>query len=476
MRLTAAQILDVTGGLLVAGTREMHADGVWFDSRSLPLGSVFLPLEGERDGHDFIEAAWRAGANGTLTQRRDIVVPEGRFAVLVPDVMEALSAIGTFARTRVGKVVAVTGSAGKTTTKDFLAHVLGRSMRAGWATGSFNNEIGVPLTLANAPDGADVVVVEIGARRKGDVASGARIARPDIGIVTNVGTAHIGVFGSRAAIAEAKGELPRALGADGTAVLNADDALVREMAKETSARAVTFSTDGGAGVRADVRAEGLHHDDDLASHFTLVVGESAAECRLPVAGRHVVSCALAAAAAAHALGLRVEEIAVGLGAATRSTHRMALLESPGGWRVLNDAYNANPESMRAAIDATAHLASPGGRALALVGHMAELGDIAEESHAAIGTELRSAGFSAVVGIGEHSELMAETSFPDKASVVSAVAALRRLAGGFRRGDVILVKASRVVGLESAVGPLLEQDPADTEQERRPAPEEEEPRT
>ncbi|MCC7078921.1 MAG: UDP-N-acetylmuramoyl-tripeptide--D-alanyl-D-alanine ligase [Acidimicrobiia bacterium] len=463
MRLTVADILETTRGRLLAGTRDASAEGAWFDTRTLPAGSLFLPLAGVRDGHEFIPAAWGAGAVGTLTDRQGIDVPPGRFAVQVDDVLAALTALARAARDQVEQVVAVTGSAGKTTTKDFLAHVLSRSATVGAAPGSFNNEIGVPLTLLNAPAGAAHVIVEIGARHRGDVLAATDVARPDVGIVTNVGSAHIGVFGSRDAIAAAKGELPESLGPEGVAVLNADDPRVLAMAARTSARVVTF----GVATHADVRAEGLHHDTDLDARFTLVAGDAAAECRLPAAGPHIVSCALGAAAAAHAVGLRVEEVAVGLGAATRSTHRMQPLESGGGWRVLNDAYNANPESMRAAIEAVSHLTSRGGRPLGIVGHMAELGDHAEEAHREVGRALREARFAAVVGVGEGAELMTDVTAPD---AETAAAELRRRAGGFRSGDVILVKASRVVGLESAVTPLLGTGDAEvavrTERERR----------
>lgn len=453
MRFCVTDLLEATDGRLVVGSVDAECDGVSFDSRALAAGSLFLPLQGFRDGHDFIEDALRAGAAGTLTARRGAVAaPEGRFVIRVADVACALDRIGRLARSRVPTVVAVTGSAGKTTTKDFLAHVLARLFCVGSAPGSFNNEIGVPVTLANAPQGARIVVVEIGARGAGDVAAAAMLACPDVAIVTNVGSAHIGEFGSRDAIAVAKAELLAALPAGGTAVLNADDPCVLAMGSQTEADVITF----GFRSDADVRAEGLWFDSDLNAHFTLVTpDQAAAQCRLPAAAEHIVSCALAAAAAAWALGVSCEETAVGLGAATRSTHRMQLLDAPGGWRVLDDAYNANPEAMRAAIDATVHLAAGSGRAMAVIGHMAELGDYAVSAHVEIGDLARRLGFNAVVAVGAHAELLADVEAPDPAS---AAMALRECAGGFRPGDVILVKASRCVGLEAAVESLLADNP------------------
>jgi UDP-N-acetylmuramoyl-tripeptide--D-alanyl-D-alanine ligase len=452
MEFTAAQVVAATGGQLLAGAPTDFCDGAWHDSRSLPPQALFVPVRAQRDGHAFIADAVAAGAAGYLTADRHTHAATG-FAVGVDDTVAALTRLGEVARERVDKVVAITGSNGKTTTKDLLGHVLSTTMTVGVAAGSLNNELGLPLTLCNAPEGAGCVVTEIGARCEGNIAAGVALARPDVGVVTNVGTAHIGVFGSQEAIARAKGELPAGLRRGTTAVLNADDERVAAMAAVTDASVITFGMTAGA----EVRAEGLHVDADLAARFDLVTPSGRAKCRLPMSGTHLVSCALAAAAAAFVLGVDAETTAFALEDAERSSHRMQIVQAAGGWRVLNDAYNANPDSMAAAIRAAAHLAGPEGRALAVLGHMAELGDYARAAHTELRRLTSDAGFAAVVAVGELGELVSDVVAPDPET---AAYLLRCCAGGFRPGDVVLVKGSRIVGLETAV-PLLLADEHDT---------------
>lgn len=412
-----------------------------------------MPLPGEapshRDGHDFLGAAVDGGAGAVLTARRHPVAGAPA-TIAVDDPAAALTALAASLRARLDEVVAITGSAGKTTTKDLLAHVLSTTRRVGRAHGSFNNEIGVPVTVVNTPDDARTLVAEIGARRPGNIAEGCRVLRPTVGVLTIVGTAHIGIFGSQDAIAATKGELAEAVGADGHVVLNADDPRVMAMRTRTDARTVTYALDADA----DVRAENLVFDTDLTARFTLHTPDGSADCVLPAAGPHIVSCALAAAAAAHAMDVDAETTAFALADAERSGQRMQIEFALGGWRVLNDAYNASPEAMHAAIAAARHLAGDDGRALALVGHMAELGDHATERHAAVGADLRHNGFDHVVAVGELADLLSSETVDDP---VAGAQRLRELAGGFRPGDVILVKASRVVGLERAVPVLCEED-------------------
>lgn len=451
MRMTVARAVAATGGTLLRGDPSDVFRDATQDSRSIRPGSLFVPVVGERDGHDFVPDALEAGAAGYLTNRMD-PAPEHHgpaFAIAVPDTVVALADLGREARGRIPAVAAITGSAGKTTTKDLLGAILSQRFATGVAAGSHNNEIGMPLTLVNAPDDAEVVVAEIGARRPGDVQWGAELLRPTVGVVTNVGSAHIGEFGSREAIAATKGELVEALGHDDVAVLNADDALVAGMAKRTEARVLTFSVE--AGTHADVAVSDAEIGPDLTARFTLATPSGRVACELPGAGPHILSCAAAAGTAALALGAAPDDVAAGLGAAGRSAHRMVLEHSAGGWVVLDDAYNANPESMAAALRSAAAIADAGGRVMALLGHMAELGREAADAHRDVAALHRAHGFEVVVAIGEHAELVSEHVATDP---MAGADMLRRLAGGFRPGDVIVVKASRVVGLEVAVPSLL----------------------
>jgi len=445
MRFTVAEAVAATAGRLLRGDPADAFFGVTQDSREVRPGDLFVPVAGDRDGHAFVEAALESGATGYVSARG--VVEEGGFAIGVTDTLVALADLGHAARERIPKLVAVTGSAGKTTTKDFLAAILDRRLTIGVAPGSHNNEIGMPMTLLNAPDDADVVIAEIGARNSGDVLWGARLLRPDVGIVTNVGSAHIGVFGSREAIAKTKGELVEALESGAVAVLNADDPLVLAMAERTVARVVTF------GVRsdADVSATDVEVDEHLTARFRLVTQAGSVRCEIPAAGRHLVECAVAAAAAALNAGAGLDDIAAGLAEAPRSAHRMEVHHAEGGYRIINDAYNANPESMAAALEAARHMAGEGGRALAILGHMAELGDTAPDEHRRLGDLHREHGFDAVVAVGEHAEHVSEHVAEDARG---AVARLEEIVGGFREGDVIVIKASRVVGLEEAMVHLL----------------------
>ncbi|MBX7161315.1 MAG: UDP-N-acetylmuramoyl-tripeptide--D-alanyl-D-alanine ligase [Acidimicrobiia bacterium] len=450
MRMTVADAVAATGGTLLRGDRGDAFTDATQDSRRVVPGMLFIPIKGDRDGHDFVAAALDAGAAGYLTERGDVAAAQGTFAIGVGDTLTALADLGRLARERIPDVAAITGSAGKTTTKDFLAAIVSRVAVTGVAPGSHNNEIGMPLTLVNAPDAARIVVSEIGARSPGDVRWGAELVQPTVGVVTNVGSAHLGVFGSREAIARTKGELVEALDVDGVAVLNADDALVAEMAARTRARVVTFSADGDRA--ADVSVAASRFAPDLSAEFVLETPVGRIECETHGAGPHILSCAAGAAAAAIALGASADDVAAGLVGTERSAHRMQLHASAGGWRVLDDAYNANPESMAAALASAAGVAGADGRTLALLGHMAELGPAAADAHRALADLHRGHGFDVVVSVGEHAELVSDNVARDPAE---AAELLRRLAGGFRPGDVIVVKASRVVGLEAAVPALLE---------------------
>ncbi|MGW7417141.1 UDP-N-acetylmuramoyl-tripeptide--D-alanyl-D-alanine ligase [Streptomyces sp. NPDC054863] len=457
--LSLAEIADLVSGQPhdIPDTGLEVTGPVVIDSRQVRPGSLFAAYAGERvDGHDYAQRAIDAGAVAVLATR-----PVGVPAIVVPDVTEALGALARSVVARLGAdVVALTGSAGKTSTKDLIAQLLERKAPTIYPAGNLNNEIGLPLTALRAAEDTRHLVLEMGARYIGDIRYLAGLVPPRIGLVLNVGTAHVGEFGSRENIALAKGELVESLPEDGVAVLNADDGLVREMASRTKARVLFF----GESESADVRAENVRLTEDGRPAFTLHTPSGCSDVTMRLYGEHHVSNALAAAAVAHELGLSVDEIAVALSeAGTLSRWRMEVTERPDGVTVVNDAYNANPESMRAALRALAAMGR-GRRTWAVLGHMAELGDESLVEHDAVGRLAVRLNVSKLVAVGgrEASWLQLgaynEGSWGEESVHVSDTqAAIDLLRGELRPGDVVLVKASRSVGLESVAQALL--DPA-----------------
>jgi UDP-N-acetylmuramoyl-tripeptide--D-alanyl-D-alanine ligase len=453
---TLKEVAEVTGGRLVEADPDAVVAGVQVDSRKVVAGELFVALPGSRtDGSLFAAAAAEAGAAATLAQEGTVFAGS---RVEVPDPLAALAALGTAVRDRSGAaVVAVTGSNGKTTTKDLLAAVLGTRLRTVANQASFNNEVGLPLTLTRIEPDTEAVVVEMGARGPGHIAALARLARPGVGVVLNVGESHLGMFGSREAIAKAKGELVEALPAEGTAVLNADDPQVAAMADRTVARVVSF----GQGRSADVRAERVELGGDGRARFLLHTPAGTAPATLPAPGEHLVGCALAAAAAASVLGVGPAEVAAGLATAALSPGRMQVRRRPDGLTVVNDAYNANPSSMAAALKTLAALGRPGGRTIAVLGEMAELGPTAAAEHDRIGRLATRLGIDRLVGVGEPGRVMVnaarlEGMWPEEAEAVADPdAALALLTPVLAPADVVLVKASRVVALDRVADALLQ---------------------
>ncbi|MFB6891177.1 UDP-N-acetylmuramoyl-tripeptide--D-alanyl-D-alanine ligase [Kitasatospora sp. NPDC056327] len=457
--LTLAEVAAAVGGTLAGADPDALVTApVEVDSRKVRPGGLFAAFVGEHaDGHDYAATAVGAGAVAVLASR-----PVGVPAVLVDSVVDAL---GKLARAVVGRtgatVVALTGSAGKTSTKDLIAQLLQRLGDTVYPPGSLNNEIGHPMTALRVEDTTRHLVLEMGARHKGDIEYLTSITPPRIGLVLNVGTAHVGEFGSQEAIAEAKGELVEALPADGVAILNADDRLVRAMAARTRARVVFFGESPDAGVRArDVRL-----DSTGRPSFTLSTPAGSAPVQLRLYGEHHVSNALAAAAVAMELGLSVDDTAEALSqAGALSRWRMEVVDRADGVTVVNDAYNANPDSMRAALRA---LISMGGRGperrrtWAVLGEMRELGEDSLAEHDAIGRLAVRLDVTKLVAVGGREaacmELGArnEGSWGEESVLVSdADAAVELLRSQLRPGDVVLVKASRSVGLEKVAEALL----------------------
>ncbi|MGH8867130.1 MAG: UDP-N-acetylmuramoyl-tripeptide--D-alanyl-D-alanine ligase [Actinomycetes bacterium] len=457
--LSLGAVAAAVGGTLAhAPDPDLTVTGpVVVDSREVCTGALFVAVAGERvDGHDYAAAAVDAGAVGVLAAR-----PVGVPAVVVEDVVAALGRLARHVVDDVDEVtvVGVTGSTGKTTTKDLLAQVLARRGPTVAPAGSFNNEIGLPLTVLRADRDTRHLVLEMGARGRGHIADLCAVAPPRIGLVLNVGTAHVGEFGSREGVAAAKGELVEALATDGVAVLNGDDPLVSAMVSRTSARVVRF----GESPTCDVRAGDVALDGHGHARFTLHTPEGAAPVALRLVGAHQVANALAAAAVARACGLGADEIAEALGeATTRSPWRMEVTERHDGLVVVNDAYNANPESMAAALKALRSLAQ-GRRTWAVLGEMRELGDTADAEHDALGRLVVRLDVARLVAVGAgaariHTGARLEGSFGEESvyvpDVESAVALLRAQVGP---SDVVLVKASRAVGLERVAEALLAGD-------------------
>jgi UDP-N-acetylmuramoyl-tripeptide--D-alanyl-D-alanine ligase len=455
--LPLSAIAEITGGT-VHGSPDVVVGGpVVIDSRAAGPGTLFAALKGERaDGHDFASAALAAGAAAVLAQR-----PVAGPCVVVADVQEALGRLarGVLDRLPDVTVTAVTGSAGKTSTKDLIGQLAGRAGPTVFPPGSFNNEIGLPLTVLRADTATRHLVVEMGARGVGHIAYLTGIAPPDVGVVLNVGTAHVGEFGSRENIARAKGEIVEAVRPGGTAVLNADDPLVAAMAPRTAGQVVTFGRSPGA----DVRAADETLDERGRARFTLVTPEGSAPVALLLHGSHAVLNALAAAAAARAAGLGPAEIAEGLSrAAPASRWRMEVTERADGVTVVNDAYNANPDSMRAAIDVLVHMAR-GRRSYAVLGEMAELGASTAAEHAKIGEHAARSGVSGLVVVGANAAAMAGGagqvgSWTGECVQVDDVgAAVTALNERLAPQDVVLVKGSRVAGLERVAEAILAED-------------------
>ena len=471
IELSLAEVAAAVGGRLVDGAApEVRVTGdVVVDSRQVTPGSLFVALPGERvDGHDFAAPAVAAGAVAVLAER-----PVGVPAVLVPAGVAALGRLARAVLDRLpeAQVVGLTGSSGKTSTKDLLAQVLpGRGPTVAPA-GSYNNEVGLPLTVLRVDASTRFLVLELGARGAGHIRYLTGIAPPRVGLVLNVGTAHLGEFGGREAIARAKGELVEALGAEGVAVLNADDPLVVAMAERTRARVVTF----GQTPTADVRAEDAALDGAGRATFTLVRGQERASVRLRLHGGHHVGNALAVAAVATELGMPVPAAAAALSEAVPlSRWRMEVSTRADGVTVVNDAYNANPDSVRAGLKALADLAqagqeagAPPRRTWAVLGEMRELGDDAAEEHDAIGRLAVRLDVSRLVVVGEEAKAMhlgatLEGSWGEESVFVpDADAALELLERELEPGDVVLVKASRAVGLERVADALLAAAPART---------------
>lgn len=428
MRFSAAELAAHLGGELVGP--DARVDGASIDSRTIGPGQLYVPIVAARDGHAFVPAALEAGATAYLTARE----PVGGTAVRVRDTAAALLDLGALARDRVGGAIGITGSVGKTTTKDLLAGCLASTYPIAASERSFNNELGLPLTLLGASEDTRWAVLEMGVRRVGDIERLCRVARPDVGIVTSVAAAHVEYLGDLDGVARAKGELVAALPASGIAVLNLDDPRVRDMASLSACRVLGY----GASADADVRADDVALDEDLRARFRLSSPWGRTEVRLGLHGAHQVPNALAAATAALGCGVPIDAVAAALAESARSPWRMEVHRLDGGPVLVVDCFNAIPASTEVAVRSLAAL--PGTRKLALLGGMAELGDRTEAEHRRIALVARQLGIDVV---GYETALYGE-------AYVTGVDEAAALLGTMGPGDAVLVKGSRVARLEDVV--------------------------
>ena len=465
LRASADTIAKVCGGTVLFGAADAYGNGVAMDSRECTPGCVFVALPGERtDGHDHLVDAMRAGARILVVARpRERLITElgeallrGVAAVAVEDGPRAVQDLASWHRGRLlCPVIGVTGSTGKTSTKDFMRAALSERLHVASTIGNRNNELGVPLTLFAAGSDTDALIVEMGMRGVGQIEALCRIARPTLGLVTNVGTSHVEVVGSEDGIARAKGELVEAIPVDGAVFLNGDDGRSQTLASRSAAPVILYGTDAACEVRGvDIRLDEAGH-----AEFTLVSPQGDVEVVLPLPGRHNVYNALAAASVALRLAVSLEEVARGLARAEMTPMRMETFLTASGVSVINDAYNANPTSMRAAIDTLAGVRSEG-RRVAVLGDMAELGTLSDVAHLEIGEAVAAAGIDTLVAVGRRARRIAEgaraagmdsTEVRPCATVEEAVEVLDDL---LNPGDVVLVKASRVMGLEAVVEGLV----------------------
>ncbi len=440
---TVTSIADQLGGVLVdsdsSPVAELPISGVSIDSRQLEAGDLFVAITGERfDGHTFAGDALAAGARAVVVEKgRSHVVPR----IEVADTSTALRDLASRRRSELTMpVVAITGSTGKTTTKD-LIHA---GIDGSWASPrSYNNEVGVPLTVLGTPQDATALVLEVGSRGKGHIRWLADVIRPDVSVVTNLGVVHLATFGSTSGLADAKYEIVELLGSDGVAVVPADEP---RLDRPDDIARITF----GSSAAADVWHRDLTMDADGRPSFTIETGSASLGVSLSLAGAHQAANAAAATAVARALGIEPEPFIRRMEVATGSDWRMEVHRGPV--TVVNDAYNANPQSMASALTTVAGM---GGRAIAVIGVMAELGSVCQAEHRRMGQLAAELGFASVIVVGEdHGYALGAPGLVVQTAGFED--AMRTLDDTVQPGDVVLVKASRSAGLEQLAAKLIKE--------------------
>ncbi len=441
-------IVRWSGGHLLDGDPAFSIDTICTDSRALKAANLFLALRGDKfDGHTFVAEAARRGAIGAVVEESLEGLPPGFAQIRVPNTLDALQQISARYRRQLPlQVVAITGSNGKTSTKDFTAAVLGENFRVTKTEGNFNNHIGLPLTMLHARSSDQIGVFEIGMNHPGEIAPLAALAAPDVAIITNIGVAHIEYMGSREAIAQEKGALAEALQPSGVVILNADDDFSKAIAARTKADAIFCGLEQG-----DVRATDLRQDFS-GMKFRLCADDRGVDAEIPVPGVHMVRNALLAVAVGRFFGMSLEECAEGL-RKLRLTHGRLEQKIIGSIHVLDDTYNANPDSMCAALQTLAAMPCEG-RRIAVLGRMGELGAESEPGHRRVGKIAAELGIDCVIDVGAAPSFIAEEATRGgvarvlrPASATEAVLALREVA---KPGDIVLVKGSRSAKMERIV--------------------------
>ena len=457
-RLTVAEATEAVGGRLMAGDPHAVIDGAAIDSRAVRGGEAFFAFPGAVvDGHRFVADALARGAAAAIIQediQEDVAASPSGVLIRVEDTFRALHDLARRVRTRVPqKLVGITGSAGKTTTKELLGAILAARFKVSWTPGNLNNLYGFPLSLLNVPDGTEWMVAEMGMSTPGELRQLSLLGRPDAAVFTVVRPVHLEFFSSVQAIAEAKSEILAGLAPDGFVVANADDPEVSRIAKRHGARVVWY---GIHSERADVRARNLKSEPDaIGSRFVLEAGGQSQEVRLPLHGLYNVENCLAAAACAWALGLPLGEIAAAVATVRPAAMRGVVHQAAAGYTLVDDSYNSNPDALDKALASAGTLA--GCRRVAVLCDMRELGPEAPRFHREAGEQAARLGFSPVVAVGELSRELAAGARAGGAESVwlpDAAAAADWAAGELRQGDVVLVKASRGVGLDRVVKRLL----------------------
>ena len=446
--LTISQISEVISGKIVGDGNKLITGAAFFDSREIVSNGMFLALKGEHvDGHDFAINALKGGAGVVICTQES-----GDTCIVVPDVVEAVTKLAAHVRQMIPgmKVVAITGSHGKTTTKDLSKHLLSMMGATVAPRSSFNNDLGVPITILECTTDTKFCILEMGARNLGDISKLERTFLPDIGVVLGVGSAHIGVFGSREIIATAKSEMVKNLESSKIAILGSYDDLTINMSKLTKAKVMTF----GENSNNDVRATDVEIREGFA-HFDLVTSFGRESVALRQAGRHQVANALAAATIATALNLPIDKISAGLSTAESSSKWRMELHEVAGRLIINDSYNANPESMFAALDALRLFAQErGGRAWAFLGKMHELGEYSLAGHREVARKAIDLEIDHLVAVGTKDYQIESELGSTEILLVENIESAREIATGSEAGDVILVKGSRAEGLEKLAELLI----------------------
>ena len=447
--LSISQIAKLAEATLESGDGKVSVERISTDSRTIKKGELFVALRGENfDGHKFIEDAAKAGAAGAIVDPTWKGKPASKFAIIrAEDTLLAYQALAANYRKSLAlKVLCITGSNGKTSTKDFAASVLARKFRVTKTQGNFNNHVGLPRTILDATSQDEVAVWEIGMNHPGEIAPLAKIAAPDAAIITNVGVAHIEFMGSREAIAQEKGMLAEAVGPEGTVILNGDDSFGEGIAKRTRARVVFVGINNGVLRATDVEQTAR------GSEFTILEGAHRCRAQLSVPGLHMVQNALLAVAAGRAFAVPLEECAIGLTTAPLTKARLQIKEV-NGVQFLDDSYNANPDSMKAALRTLIELAADGKR-IAVLGEMRELGAESQRGHEEVGQEAASLGVDQLIGIGEMGEVIAngakKAGLENSSGVPSANEAAELLRTIVKPGDLVLIKGSRAARTEEVI--------------------------